>query len=104
MRDAPSLVILPLLAERGAIVRAFDPQGQKQAEPLLPDVEWCANAVEATQDADITVVLTEWNEFRALNLQAMKERMRGDLLIDLRNIYRPDYARDCGFRYTSIGR
>ncbi len=104
MRDAPSLVILPLLAERGAIVRAFDPQGRKQAEPLLPDVEWCASAVEATQDADITVVLTEWNEFRALNLKAMKERMRGDLLIDLRNIYRPDYARECGFRYTSIGR
>jgi UDPglucose 6-dehydrogenase len=104
MRDAPSLVILPLLAERGAIVRAFDPQGRKQAEPLIPNVEWCENAVAATQDADVTVVLTEWNEFRALNLKAMKERMRGDLLIGLRNIFRPDYARECGFRYMSIGR
>ncbi|MEJ2123939.1 MAG: UDP-glucose/GDP-mannose dehydrogenase family protein [Alphaproteobacteria bacterium] len=104
MRDAPSLVVLPLLAERGAIVRAFDPQGRKQAEPLIPDIEWCANAVEATQDADVTVVLTEWNEFRALNLKDLKTRMRGDLLIDLRNVFRPDYARECGFRYASIGR
>ncbi|MEJ2226931.1 MAG: UDP-glucose/GDP-mannose dehydrogenase family protein [Alphaproteobacteria bacterium] len=104
MRDAPSLVVLPLLAERGATVRAFDPQGRKQAEPLIPDIEWCANAVEATQDADVTVVLTEWNEFRALNLKDLKTRMRGDLLIDLRNVFRPDYARECGFRYASIGR
>jgi UDPglucose 6-dehydrogenase len=104
MRDAPSLVIVPLLLERGATVRAFDPQGRKQAEPLLPDVEWCATTVEATQDADITVVLTEWNEFRALNLVELKARMRGDLLVDLRNIFRPSYARECGFRYSSIGR
>ncbi|MEJ2118176.1 MAG: UDP-glucose/GDP-mannose dehydrogenase family protein [Alphaproteobacteria bacterium] len=104
MRDAPSLVVLPLLAERGATVRAFDPQGRKQAEPLIPDIEWCANAVEATQDADVTVVLTEWNEFRALNLKDLKTRMRGDLLIDLRNVFRPDYARECGFRYASSGR
>jgi UDPglucose 6-dehydrogenase len=104
MRDAPSLVIVPMLIERGAVVRIFDPQGRKQAEPLLTGVTWCENALDATQDADITVVLTEWNEFRALDLKALKERMRGDVLVDLRNVFRPDYARDCGFRYSSIGR
>lgn len=104
MRDSPSLVIVPLLLERGAVVQVFDPQGRKQAEPLLPGVVWCANAVEAAQDADIAVVLTEWNEFRALNLKDLKARMRGDLLVDLRNMFRPEYARECGFRYSSIGR
>lgn len=104
MREAPSLVVLPLLAERGAYLRAYDPQGRKQAEPLLPGVEWCGNALEAGKDADIAVVLTEWNEFRALNLLELKAAMRGDILIDLRNMFRPDYAQQCGFSYWSIGR
>jgi UDPglucose 6-dehydrogenase len=104
MRDAPSLVILPLLAERGAILRVYDPQGRKQAEPLLGDVAWCANALEAIEGADATVVLTEWNEFRALDLRRMKSLMRGDVLIDLRNIFRAGLARESGFRYTDIGR
>jgi UDPglucose 6-dehydrogenase len=104
MREAPSLVVLPLLAERGARLRAYDPQGRKQAEPLLAGVDWCGNALEAAKDADIAVVLTEWNEFRALNLLELKGAMRGDLLVDLRNVFRPDYARQCGFSYCSIGR
>lgn len=104
MRDAPSLVIVPMLIERGATVRICDPQGRKQAEPLLEGVVWCANALEAGQGADIAVVLTEWNEFRALDLKALKANMRGDVLVDLRNVFRPDHARACGFRYTSIGR
>jgi UDPglucose 6-dehydrogenase len=104
MRDAPSLVIVPLLLERGAAVRAYDPQGRKQAEAPLRGVEWCASALEAAQDADVAVVLTEWNEFRALNLKDLKARMRGDVLVDLRNVFRPEYPRECGFRYTSIGR
>jgi UDPglucose 6-dehydrogenase len=104
MRDAPALVIVPMLIERGASVRICDPQGRKQAEPLLLGVEWCANALEAGQGADIAVVLTEWNEFRALDLKALKACMRGDALVDLRNVFRPDHARACGFRYTSIGR
>jgi UDPglucose 6-dehydrogenase len=104
MRDAPSLVILPLLAERGARLRVYDPQGRKQAEPLLPGVEWCASALQAAKDADLAVVLTEWNEFRALDLRTLKGAMRGDLIVDLRNVFRPDYARECGFAYTSIGR
>jgi UDPglucose 6-dehydrogenase len=104
MRDAPSLVILPLLAERGAVLRIYDPQGRKQAEPLLGDVVWCANALEAIEGADATVVLTEWNEFRALDLKKMKSLMRGNVLLDLRNVFRPDLAIESGFRYTDIGR
>ena len=73
MRDAPSLVVIPMLQERGASIRAYDPQGRKYAESLLPGVEWCSNAIEAATSADIVVVLTEWNEFRALNLGALRE-------------------------------
>jgi UDPglucose 6-dehydrogenase len=104
MRDAPSLVILPLLGERGAIMRVYDPQGRKQAEPLLGDVAWCANAMEAIEGADAVLVLTEWNEFRALDLRRMKARMRGNVMIDLRNVFRPSLATENGFHYTGIGR
>jgi UDPglucose 6-dehydrogenase len=104
MRDAPSLVIVPLLAERGANIRAYDPQGRKQAEPLLPDITWCESALDAAEGADVAVVMTEWNEFRALDLRALKKHMRGDVLVDLRNVFRPDYAQQFGFNYSSIGR
>lgn len=104
MRDAPSLVIVPMLQEREAIVRVCDPEGRKQAEPLLPGVTWCANAMEAAEGADVLVVLTEWNEYRALGLAAVKARMRGDVLVDLRNIFQPKAAADAGLRYTGVGR
>jgi UDPglucose 6-dehydrogenase len=104
MRDAPSLVIVPLLAERGASVRAYDPQGRKQAEPLMPDICWCASAMEAAEGADVAVVMTEWNEFRALDLRSLKRQMRGNVLVDLRNVFRPDYVQQFGFTYSSIGR
>jgi len=104
MREAPSLVMVPMLQERGATVRAYDPQGRKHAEELLPGVVWCESAVEAATSADIVVVLTEWNEFRALDLVALKQVMRGDVLVDLRNIYQPRDAASAGFTYSSIGR
>ncbi|CFX54433.1 UDP-glucose 6-dehydrogenase [Candidatus Filomicrobium marinum] len=104
MRDAPSLVIVPMLQERGATVRVYDPQGQKQAEPLLPGVTWCADANDAILGADVAVVLTEWNEFRALDLKAARARMSGDVLVDLRNIFSADAAQAAGLRYHSIGR
>lgn len=104
MRDAPSLVLVPMLQERGAIVRAYDPQGRKHAESLLPGVEWCGSALEAVSAADIAVVLTEWNEFRALDLTALRSAMRGEVLVDLRNIYQPRDAVSVGFRYISVGR
>lgn len=104
MRDAPSLTIVPMLLERGATVRATDPQGQKHAEPMLPGVQWCENALEAARGADALVVITEWNEFRALDLEAAKTAMRGDAIVDLRNVFQPQTARAAGFRYTGIGR
>lgn len=104
MRDAPSLVILPMLQERGATVRVYDPQGRKQAEPMLPGVVWCEDALHAVEGSDILLVLTEWNEFRALDLKQARARMAGDLLIDLRNIFSGDTAREAGYRYSSVGR
>lgn len=104
MREAPSLVIVPLLAERGARIKAYDPQGRVNAEPLLPDVEWCASALDAADDADAVVILTEWNEFRALSIATMKARMRGNVLVDLRNIFQPTEVKAAGFIYAGLGR
>jgi UDPglucose 6-dehydrogenase len=104
MRDAPSLTIVPMLIERGANVKAFDPQGKAHGEALLPGIEWASNPLEAAQDADATVVITEWNEFRALSLRRLKEAMRGDVLVDLRNVFDSAEARLTGFQYESIGR
>ncbi len=104
MRDAPSLVIVPMLQERGAAVRVFDPQGRKQAEPLLPGVTWCRSALDAAAGAHVLAVVTEWNEFRALDLDAARKAMAGTGLVDLRNVFQPAQARDAGFDYSSIGR
>jgi UDPglucose 6-dehydrogenase len=104
VREAPSLIVIPMLQEKGATVRAYDPHARENAEPLLPGVTWCQSALEAAHEADITVVLTEWNEFRALDLEELRGRMRGDVLVDLRNVYLPEQARAAGFTYTSIGR
>jgi UDPglucose 6-dehydrogenase len=104
MRDAPSLVIVPLLQERGAVLRAFDPQGRRHAETLLPGVQWFDSTLEAITGADMLVVITEWNEFRALDLEAARAAMKGDVLVDLRNVFQPEAARAAGFKYTSVGR
>src|SRR5512134_892056 len=104
MRDAPSLVLVPMLQERGATVRSFDPQGRKHAEALLPGVVWCKDALEAAEGADVLVVVTEWNEFRALDLQATAKRMRGNVLVDLRNVFQSEAAKAVGLTYVGIGR
>jgi UDPglucose 6-dehydrogenase len=104
VRESPSLIIIPMLQERGATVRAYDPQARGNAEALLPGTVWCAGALEAADQADVTVVVTEWNEFRALDLNQLKGKMRGDVLIDLRNIYLPKQAEAAGFVYSAIGR
>ncbi|MEZ5775482.1 MAG: UDP-glucose/GDP-mannose dehydrogenase family protein [Hyphomicrobiaceae bacterium] len=104
MREAPSLVIVPMLVERGARVRAYDPEGRKHGEALLAGIEWSRNALEAVDGADVVVVLTEWNEFRALAPEDLKARMRGDVIIDLRNVFHPADAARAGLRYHSIGR
>lgn len=104
MREAPSLVILPMLQARGAEIRACDPQGRSNAEKLLPSVAWFADPIEAARDADVLLVLTEWNEFRALDLKALRATMNGDVLVDLRNVYAPRLAAEAGFVYTGVGR
>jgi UDPglucose 6-dehydrogenase len=105
MRDAPSLSVLPPLAAAGATLRAFDPAGMAYARQLLPaGVEYAANALDAAEGADALVLLTEWNEFRALSPARLRRAMRGDVLLDLRNVYDPEAMRAAGFRYQSIGR
>ncbi len=105
MRDAPSLTILPALIGAGAKVRVADPQGKREGEGLLPGVVWCDNAYQATQDADAVVILTEWNEFRALDLARMAAKMATPRMADLRNIYASQAVLQAGFdRYLGVGR
>jgi len=104
MREAPSLTIVPMLQERGAHVKVYDPQGRTHGEKLLPGVKWCANPLEAATDADIVTVITEWNEFRAINLAALREAMAGNIIVDLRNAISDEDARTQGFVYHGIGR
>jgi UDPglucose 6-dehydrogenase len=104
MRDSPSLSILPPLVEAGATVHAFDPEGMAEAKKLLPEIEYCGDAYQAIEGADALVLLTEWNEFRALDLARVKSLLRSPIVVDLRNIYQPQEMTDAGFVYHSIGR
>ena len=104
VRESPSLVILPGLVERGATVRAFDPAGMDEARSLVDGVHWCHDSYDAMTDADALVILTEWNEFRALDLARVKGLMKTPLIVDLRNIYEPAEVAAAGFRYVSVGR
>jgi UDPglucose 6-dehydrogenase len=104
MRDSPSLVIVPALQGEGARVRAFDPEGMREARKLLPGVEWCQDAYDAIAGADVMVVVTEWNEFRGLDLERARELMRRPLIVDLRNIFDPAQVAEAGFAYAGIGR
>jgi UDPglucose 6-dehydrogenase len=104
MRDSPSLVIVPTLQQAGATVRAFDPEGMEEARKQLDGVHYAATAYEAMEGADVLVLLTEWNEFRALDLQRVKALLRTPTVIDLRNIYKPAQMAEAGFYYFSIGR
>ncbi|MEQ8641354.1 MAG: UDP-glucose/GDP-mannose dehydrogenase family protein [Alphaproteobacteria bacterium] len=104
MREAPSLHIIPALQAAGAHVCAYDPEGMDEARPLLPGVQWCTDSWQALTGADALVIVTEWNEFRGLDLARARRLMRQPVLIDLRNIYSPADAAQQGFRYTSLGR
>jgi len=104
MRDAPSLEILPRLIAAGARVRAFDPEGMGEAERLMPEPVYCRDAYQAIDGADALVLLTEWNEFRALDLDRVKSLLANPLVIDLRNIYQPQEMADAGLAYVSVGR
>jgi UDPglucose 6-dehydrogenase len=105
MRDAPSVPIIHRLIEEGAIVRAFDPVGMLRARPMLPEaVEYSINSSEALLGADALVVVTEWNEFRALPPSLILEQMRGRMVIDLRNVFDPTAIEQAGLIYHGIGR
>ncbi len=104
MRESPSLVIIPALQGEGAEIRAYDPKGMPEASKLLPGVEWGDNPYGILEDADALVVLTEWNEFRGLDLERIRGMMREPRIIDLRNIFDPERVARAGFAYTSIGR
>jgi UDPglucose 6-dehydrogenase len=105
MRDAPSLSIVTALQDAGARVRAFDPEGMEQAKAMLPaGVTYCADAYECVAGSDAAVIVTEWNIFRALDLDRVKTLMKAPVLVDLRNVYRAEQVRAKGFTYADIGR
>ncbi len=104
VRESPSLVILPGLMERGATVRAFDPAGMEEARTLLDGVVWCTDSYDAMEGADALVILTEWNEFRALDLERARGLLKTPLMVDLRNIYEPSEVAGAGIHYVSVGR
>jgi UDPglucose 6-dehydrogenase len=103
MRDAPSLDIIPALQAAGAIVQAFDPEGH-EARQLLRDVDFKNGPYEVAEDADALLIITEWDQFRALDLDRVKLLMRRPVVVDLRNIYRPAEMQARGFDYRSVGR
>ena len=104
MREAPSLELVPALQAAGAAVRAYDPQAMATAGPLLPGVTWCADVYEAAAGADCGVLLTEWNEFRGVNLDRLRAAMAAPAIVDLRNVYKPAEMAAAGFAYRGIGK
>jgi UDPglucose 6-dehydrogenase len=105
MRDAPSLPIIARLIQDGATVRVFDPKGMHQAKPMLPaDVIYCRDALDAATEADALVLITEWNEFRALSPEQIAGVMHGRIVVDLRNVYEPEAMTRAGFHYVGVGR
>jgi UDPglucose 6-dehydrogenase len=104
MRDAPSIALVTALEDSGAKVRAFDPAAMEQAKPLMPRVTFCEDAYACAQGAEALVIVTEWDAFRALDLDRLKNEMAAPVMVDLRNVYRPEELRRRGFKYASIGR
>jgi len=105
MREAPVLSILPALLDKGAKIRAHDPQGMEEAKSLLPSaVKYCNDPYETITDADAIILMTEWNAYRGMDMEKVKSLMRGHIFIDLRNVYEPDQMQDAGFKYQCVGR
>ena len=103
-RDSPAIPLITALNDLGATVRGYDPAGMEQAKPLLPAVTYCTSAYSAAENADAVVIATEWEQFRALDLRRLKSVMAQPVIVDLRNIYRPDEMRRANFRYRAVGR
>jgi len=104
MREAPSLNIIAGLKDGGATVRVFDPEGMDEAKTMIDGVDWCADSYDAVNKADAVAIVTEWNEFRALDLDRLKSLMAAPVMVDLRNIYNPEEMAEAGFQYTCVGR
>jgi len=104
MREAQSLTILPALIEKGANVTAHDPHGMEEAKKVMPEIKYTEDAYKACENADAVILMTEWNEYRALDLPRIKKAMKGDAFIDLRNVYDPKTIAENGFRYFGVGR
>lgn len=104
MREAPSLSILPDLQAAGATIQAYDPKGHEEAKHLLSGITYCDDSYEAAKGADALIVLTEWNEFRALDLKRLKGELASPVLFDFRNIFNPSEAQKLGYTYQSLGR
>ena len=104
MRDAPSLDIITALQKAGAVIRAYDPESMDEAKTMMKDVVWCGSAYEAMDGVDALSIVTEWNEFRALNLDRVKSLLKTPILVDLRNIYDAAEMNAAGFKYSCIGR
>jgi UDPglucose 6-dehydrogenase len=104
LRDAPSLEILLRLQEEGALIQVYDPAAMEEASKLLPGVEICANSYDAAAGADMLVLMTEWNQFRNLDLDRIKAALKSPIFVDLRNVYEPARMASLGFHYISVGR
>jgi UDPglucose 6-dehydrogenase len=104
MRDAPSVTIIAALKGLGATVRAYDPVAMEEAAKVMKDVEYCDGPYSCVEDADALIIMTEWNQFRILDMEKLKHSMKTPVVIDLRNVYEPEKMRGAGFRYACIGR
>ncbi len=104
MREAPSIFIIKELQKLGAEIRAFDPVSMDEAKKIMPDLIYCNKEYEVAQNADCLVLLTEWNQFRSLDLPKIKSLLAKPIICDLRNIYEPIKMREMGFIYISVGR
>jgi UDPglucose 6-dehydrogenase len=104
MREAPSIPLITALIDQGASVRAYDPESMQQARSELPDIHYCDDAYVCAKGADALVIVTEWEQFRALDLKRLKAELKQPVVVDLRNIYRPDEMIAHGFSYDSVGR
>jgi UDPglucose 6-dehydrogenase len=104
MREAPSIPLIAALQDMGAKVRVYDPEGMEQAKLILANVTYCQGPYDCVENADATVVVTEWEQFRALDLKRVQTLMGCPVIVDLRNIYRPDEMKKHGFFYTCVGR
>jgi UDPglucose 6-dehydrogenase len=104
MRDSPSIDIIAGLQKYGGFIQAYDPEGMEEASQMMVDVNWCDSAYEAIEGADALVIITEWNEFRGLDMKRVKSLMNTPILVDLRNIYNPVDMAETGIAYSCIGR